>query len=301
MRTAKADSRRFLSPDMLKKLAHLNIKSRTVVEGSVTGAHRSPFKGFSTEFADHRAYVQGDDLRHLDWRVYARTDRHYIKQYEENTNLKTYALIDCSASMSYASNGISKYEYACYLAAGLSYLIIKQQDSAGMAIFDEKIQNYFPPKSTVSHLRSMLDALVEVNPSAGTDTGVALHSMAEMLKRRGLIIIISDLMDEPDNVIKGLAHFKQRRHDVIVFHVLDDYELNFPFEKVGEFLDMETGERIRVAPKEIREEYTREITDFIETYKQACFESRIDYVTINTKVRPEVFLAAYLTRRARLT
>ena len=301
MRTAKADSRRFLSPEMLKKLAHLNIKSRTVVEGSMTGAHRSPFKGFSTEFADHRQYVKGDDLRHLDWRVYARTDRHYIKQYEENTNLKAYTLIDCSASMGYSSNGMSKYEYACYLAAGLSYLIIQQQDSAGMAIFDEKILNYFPPKSTVSHLRSMLDALVEIKPSAGTDTGVALHGMAEMLKRRGLIIIISDLMDEPDNVIKGLAHFKQRRHDVIVFHVLDDYELNFPFEKVGEFLDMETGERIRVAPKEIREEYTREITEFLERYKRACFENRIDYVTINTKIRPEVFLAAYLTGRAKLT
>ena len=301
MRTAKADSRRFLSPEMLKKLAHLNIRSRTVVEGSMTGAHRSPFKGFSTEFADHRQYVKGDDLRHLDWRVYARTDRHYIKQFEENTDLKAYILIDCSASMDYSSNGITKYEYACYLAAGLSYLIIQQQDSSGMAIFDEKIQNYFPPKSTVSHLRSMLDALVEIKPSAGTDTGMALHTMAEMLKRRGLIVIISDLMDESDKVVKGLAHFKQRRHDVIVFHVLDDYELNFPFEKVGEFLDMETGERIRVAPKEIREEYTREITEFLETYRRACFENRIDYVTINTKIRPEAFLAAYLTGRAKVT
>jgi len=300
MRTAKADAKHYLTPEMLKKLAHLNIKSRTVVEGSVTGAHRSPFKGFSTEFADHREYVKGDDLRHLDWRVYARTQRHYIKQYEENTNLKAYTLIDCSGSMAYASDGVTKYEYACRLAAGLSYLIIKQQDSAGMAIFDERIQNYFPPKSTVSHLRAMIDGLTVVQPSSKTDTGIALHAMAEMLKRRGLIVIISDLMDEPDSVIKGLAHFKQRRHDVIVFHVLDDYELNFPFEKVGEFLDMETGERVRVAPKEIKEEYTKEFTEFLETYRRACFENGIDYVTINTNIPPEVFLAAYLTRRAKL-
>lgn len=301
MRTAQADSRRFLTPEMLKKVAHLGIRSRTVVEGSVTGAHRSPFKGFSTEFADHREYVKGDDLRHLDWRVYARSERHYIKQYEENTNLRAYVLIDCSGSMAYTSNSTNKYHYACEVAAGLCYLIIKQQDSAGMAIFDEKIRNYFPPRSTVSHLRSMLDALGLVNPTAATDTGIALHGMAEMLKRRGLIVVISDLLDEPEHVIKGLAHFKQKRHDVIVLHVLDDCELNFPFEKVGEFLDMETGERIRVAPKEIKEEYAREITGFLETYKRACFENNIDYVTVNTKTPADVFLSAYLTRRAKLT
>jgi len=301
MRNAKADSRRFLTPEMLGKLGRLSIKSRTVVEGSVTGAHRSPFKGFSTEFADHREYVKGDDLRHLDWRVYARSERYYIKQYEENTNLKAYVLVDCSGSMAYSSNGISKFEYACYLVAGLSYLIIKQQDSIGMAVFDEKIVNYFPPKSTVSHLRTMLDTLKEMEIQRKTDTGVALHAMAEMLKRRGLIIIISDLLDEPEQVIRALAHFKQRRHDVIVLHVMDDYELNFPFEKVGEFLDMETGERVRIAPKEIMEEYTKEMTGFLDTYKSACFENGIDYVTINTKTPPEVFLSAYLTRRAKLS
>ena len=300
MRTAKADSRRYLSPDMLKKLAHLNIKSRFVVEGSVTGAHRSPFKGFSTEFADHREYVKGDDLRHLDWRVYARSERYYIKQFEENTNLRAYVLVDCSGSMAYQSDGISKFEYACHLAAGLCYLVIKQQDSAGMAIFDERIRSYFPPKSTVSHLRNMLDVLIDLKPDQKTDTGIAMHGMAEMLKRRGLIVIISDLIDDPDSVIKGLAHFRQKRHDVIVFHVMDDWELNFPFEKVGEFLDMETGEKIRVAPKEIREEYNKEITGFLEKYKSACFESAIDYVTINTKVPPDTFLSAYLTRRAKI-
>ena len=285
---------------MLKKLAHLNIKSRFVVEGSVTGAHRSPFKGFSTEFADHREYAKGDDLRHLDWRVYARSERYYIKQYEENTNLRAYVLVDCSGSMAYQSDGISKFEYACHLAAGLCYLIIKQQDSAGMAIFDDRIRSYFPPKSTVGHLRNMLDVLIDLKPDQKTDTGIAMHGMAEMLKRRGLIIIISDLIDDADKVIKGLAHFRQKRHDVIVFHVMDDWELNFPFEKVGEFLDMETGEKIRVAPKEIKEEYNKEITKFLETYKSACFESTIDYVTINTKIPPDVFLSAYLTRRAKM-
>ena len=300
MRTARANTKRYLDPEMLKRLARMTIKSRFVVEGSVTGAHRSPFKGFSTEFADHREYAKGDDLRHLDWRVYARSERYYIKQFEENTNLRAYVLVDCSGSMAYHSTGMSKFEYACHLAAGLSYLIIKQQDSAGMAIFDQKIRGYFPPKSTVSHLRSMLDTLIDLKPDQQTDTGLVLHGMAEMLKRRGLIVLISDLLDDPDAVIKGLAHFRQKRHDVIVFHVLDDWELNFPFEKVGEFVDMETQEKIRVAPKEVKEEYVKEITGFLEKYKSACFDNQIDYVTINTKIPPDVFLTAYLTRRAKI-
>ena len=225
MRTAKADSSRFLDPETLRQLQHVSLTSRALVEGSMTGSHRSPYKGLSTEFADHRQYVKGDDLKHLDWRVYARTERYYIKRFEESTNLKAYILVDCSASMGYGSNGVTKYEYACRLAAGLAYVVIKQADSAGMVLFGERIEDYFPPRSSLTHLRAMLDALAGLRPRGKTNTAAALHGMAEMIKRRGLIIVISDLLDEPDEVIRGLAHFRQKRHDVIVLQVLQPFRL----------------------------------------------------------------------------
>ena len=300
MRIAQSDSTRFLDPDTLRRLQHLQVTSRSRVEGSMTGAHRSPFKGLSTDFADHRQYVKGDDLRHLDWRVYGRSERYYIKRYEETTNLKTYILVDCSASMRYGSGGITKYQYACHLAAGLAYVVIKQADMAGMVLFGERIESYFPPRSSLTHLRAMLDALAATMPQKGTNTALALHGMAELIKRRGLIVIISDLMDEPEDVIKGLAHFRQKRHDVIVLHVLDDHELNFPFEKVATFRDMETGERVRVSPRDLRDDYSAELEAFINQYKQACFENNIDYVTINTRTPHDTFLSAYLSRREKV-
>jgi len=300
MRTAKADSSRFLDPETLRQLQHVSLTSRALVEGSMTGSHRSPYKGLSTEFADHRQYVKGDDLKHLDWRVYARTERYYIKRFEESTNLKAYILVDCSASMGYGSNGMTKYEYACRLAAGLAYVVIKQADSAGMVLFGERIEDYFPPRSSLTHLRAMLDALAGLRPRGKTNTAAALHGMAEMIKRRGLIIVISDLLDEPDEVIRGLAHFRQKRHDVIVLQVFDDHELNFPFEKVATFRDMETGEKIRIAPKDLRDDYSRELEAFIALYKRACFENNIDYVTINTRTPHHSFLSAYLSRREKV-
>jgi len=300
MRTAKADSSRFLDPDALRQLQHLSVTSRALVEGAMTGSHRSPYKGLSTEFADHRQYVKGDDLKHLDWRVYARSERYYIKRYEESTNLKAYILVDCSASMAYRSDGVSKYDYACHLAAGLAYVVIKQSDSAGMVLFGERIEDYFPPRSSLTHLRAMLDALARYKPQKRTNTAMALHGMAELIKRRGLIVVVSDLMDEPEQVIKGLAHFRQKRHDVIVFHVLDDHELNFPFEKVATFRDMESGEKIRVAPKDLKDDYSAELEAFINLYKKACYENNIDYVTINTRTPHATFLSAYLSRREKV-
>lgn len=266
----------------------------------MTGSHRSPYKGLSTEFADHRQYVKGDDLKRLDWRVYARTERYYIKRYEESTNLKAYILVDSSASMAYRSNGLTKYEYACHLAAGLAYVVVKQADCAGMVLFGEKIEDYFPPRSSLSHLRAMLDALAHHHPAKRTNTAATLHGMAELIKRRGLIIVISDLMDDPQAVIKGLAHFRQKRHDVVVLHVLDDDELNFPFEKVATFRDMESGEKIRIAPKDLKDDYGRELEAFIALYKRACYENNIDYVTINTRTPHATFLSAYLSRREKV-
>lgn len=266
----------------------------------MTGAHRSPYKGLSTEFADHRQYVKGDDLRRLDWKVYARSERYYIKQYEESTNLKTYIFVDCSGSMGYGSGTLTKYDYACHLAAGLAYVVIKQQDSAGLVLFGERIENYLPPRSSLTHLRAMLDSLAEARPRKGTEAAGALHGMAELIKRRGLIIVISDLMDDPEGVIKGLAHFKQKRHEVVVMQVLDDHELNFPFDSVYTFRDMETAEKLRVSGKDLREEYEQEFTTFIDRYRKACFEQDIDYLTINTKTPYASFLSAYLSRRERV-
>jgi len=300
MRTAKADSSRFLDPDSLRQLQHLQVTSRALVEGAMTGSHRSPFKGLSTEFADHRQYVKGDDLKRLDWRVYARTERYCIKRYEENTNLKAYVLVDCSASMGYGSGDVTKYEYACHLAAGLAYVVIKQSDSAGMVLFGERIEEYYPPRSSLTHLRAMLDALARHRPQKGTKTATALHGMAELIKRRGLIVVISDLLDDPEGVIKGLAHFRQKRHDVVVFHTLDDDELNFPFEKVASFRDMETNEKVRISPRDLKDDYSAELDAFISQYKRACFENNIDYVTINTRTPHSTFLSAYLSRREKV-
>jgi uncharacterized protein (DUF58 family) len=202
--------------------------------------------------------------------------------------------------MAYKSNSFSKYEYACHLAAGLAYVVIKQSDSAGMVLFGERIEDYFPPRSSLTHLRAMLDSLARCTPHKGTNAATALHGMAELIKRRGLIIIISDLMDDPEAVIKGLAHFRQKRHDVIVLHVLDDHELNFPFEKVATFRDMETGEKVRVSPKDLKDDYRAELETFINQYKRACYENTIDYVTINTRTPHATFLSAYLSRREKV-
>jgi uncharacterized protein (DUF58 family) len=281
-------------------LEHLSISSRCLVEGAMTGAHRSPYKGLSTEFADHRQYVKGDDLRRLDWKVYGRNERYYIKQYEESTNLKTYILVDCSGSMGYASRTLTKYEYACRVAAGLAYVVIKQQDCAGLVLFGERIEHYFPPRSSLTHLRAMLDALAACRPRKGTQAAGALHGMAELIKRRGLIVVISDLMDDPESIIKGLAHFKQKRHEVVVMQVLDDHELNFPFDGVLTFRDMETAEKLRISGRDLKEDYEREFTAFLNRYKKACFEQDIDYVTINTKTPHATFLSAYLNRRERV-
>jgi uncharacterized protein (DUF58 family) len=294
---------RFLEPRMLRALARLPLMSRRVVEGAMVGSHKSPFKGFSTEFADHREYVRGDDLRHLDWRVFSRTERYYIKRYEENTNLRGHVLLDCSASMAYprkpAAGRMSKYEYACRLAAGLAYVLVRQQDPVGMIMFNNDVVANIPPMRSLSHLRRILRTMDEVKPASGTDAGKALHTVAGMLKRRGLLLIISDLLDEPDRVVKALAHFRQRGHDAIVIQVLDESELNLPFNKTVSLRDMETQQKITVSGPDIAAAYTRELTAFLERYKKSCFEPDFDYVLASTATPYDTLLTALLTRRKR--
>jgi uncharacterized protein (DUF58 family) len=295
------DYRRFLRPDVVSKLSGMEIKARLVVEGFIAGLHKSPYHGFSVEFAEHRQYMPGDPLKNVDWKVYAKTDRFFIKEFEEETNLKAYILLDTSASMGYRSNGISKIEYSCYLSAALSYLMLKQRDAVGLVTFDENIKKYIPPKSALkSHLHVLLEELDRIEPSQTTNVSSALHRMAERIKRRGLIILISDLFDDPNKVINGLKHFRHKKHEVIVFHVLDPKERTFSFPELAIFKDLETNEELMTSPWQIRKEYTERLKALVNKYTLECRQSMIDYVLLDSSIPFDYALYSYLSKRQRL-
>jgi len=292
--------RRFLKPDVVSKLSGIEIKARLVVEGFIAGLHKSPYHGFSVEFAEHRQYMPGDPIRNIDWKVYAKSDRYFVKEFEEETNLKAYVLLDSSASMGYKSNGIHKLEYASYLSASLCYLMLKQRDSVGLVVFDEHIRKYIPPKSTMTHLHNLLKELDRLGPSKTTDISSTLHEMAERIKRRGLIIVISDLLDDPDLIINGLKHFRHRKHEVIVFHILDPKEKDFGFPREAIFKDLETGEEILTSPWQIKKDYKQTLDRIIKRYTLECRESIIDYVLLDTSVPYDIALFSYLSKRKKL-
>lgn len=294
------DYRKYLDPAVVSRLKGMDIKARLVVEGFVSGLHRGPYKGFSVEFAEHRQYMPGDPIRYIDWKVYGKTDRFYIKEYEEETNLRAYIIMDGSASMGYKSNGITKLEYGCYLAASLAYLMLKQQDSVGLLTFDTKPRKYIPPRSVKRHLHVILRELAHLRAAEETDLGLSLHELAQRVKRRGLIILISDLLDDEDRVIRGLKLFRHRKHEVIVFHVLDPYEVSFPFEHEVILRDMETGEEVPAVPWEIRREYRGRVASWIDRYRSLLRQSGIDYVPVRTSTTFDVALFAYLEKRQRL-
>jgi uncharacterized protein (DUF58 family) len=294
------DYRKYLDPAVISRLKGIDIKARLVVEGFVSGLHRGPYKGFSVEFAEHRQYMPGDPIRYIDWKVYGKTDRFYIKEYEEETNLRAYIIIDGSGSMGYSSDGITKLEYGCYLAASLAYLMLKQQDSVGLLIFDTKLRRYIPPRSVKRHLHVLLKEIAAVTAREETDLGESLHELAQRVKRRGLIILISDLLDDEERVIRGLKLFRHMKHEVIVFHVLDPYEVTFPFEHEVILRDMETGEEIPAVPWEIRREYRGRVGSWIDRYRTVLRQSGIDYVPIKTSTTFDVALFSYLEKRQRL-
>ena len=294
------DYRKFLSPQLLSKLSKMEMKARFVVEGFLIGLHRSPYHGFSVEFAEHRQYMPGDPIRDIDWKVYAKTDRYYIKEYEEETNLRAYILLDASASMGYRSNGITKLEYGSYLAAALSYLMLKQKDAVGLTVFDEGMRSYLPPRSARSHLHDLLKELVRLEPSHTTHVSSTFHQLAERIKRRGLVLIISDLFSEPEDILMGLKHFRYKKNEVIVFHILDPMEKSFAYQREAIFVDMETGEEILTQPWQIRGEYQGQIRDLVQLYKTQCGESRIEYVSLDTSVPLDYALFAYLQKRKHL-
>ena len=285
---------------MVAMLNSISMKAKLVVEGYIIGQHRSPYHGFSVEFSEHRSYEPGDEVKHIDWKLYGKTNRLYVKRYEEETNLRAHLILDTSKSMSYTSNKVSKLDYGSYLLAALSYLMISQQDAAGVVLFDEKIRSFIPPKSTPSHLNTLLNVLDTPKPGNDTKIESVLHQMAERINKRGLVIIISDLLDEPKNVFKGLKHFRHRKQEVILFHILDRNELEFEFENRTKFVDMESGEEITTDPWHIKNDYKNLILDVQKYYRRNCRLNKIDYVPLYTDDSLEKGLSEYFNKRQRL-
>jgi len=290
---------RYLDFDTLGRISNMQLLAKTVVEGFILGLHRSPYRGFSVEFAEYRQYVAGDEIRHLDWKVYGKTDRYYVKQFEEETNLSCHILLDKSASMGYGSGRLTKLEYGAYLAAALAYFMMLQRDATGLVLFDTEIRTLLPARSRIPHLHLMLSELENLKPAGGTATGKPLHDLAEGIRKRGLVILISDLYDEPADVLSGLQHFRFLGNDVIVFHLMDPAELRFPFQHVTEFVDPETHERILTAPDSVRKDYLAEVQKFVGAYEQGCADLKVDYKLFDTAMPLELALSEYLFQRSR--
>jgi uncharacterized protein (DUF58 family) len=292
-----ADKPNYFDPLTLSKLSTLLLRARYVVEGLIAGLHTSPYKGFSVEFSEHRQYAPGDEIRHIDWKAYAKFDRYYIKEYEEETNLRCYLLVDASASMNYRSNGVSKFDYACYLAAALAYIMLNQQDLVGLVTFADGIRRQLPPRSSPGHLRAVIDGLEQTGPSGDTDLGRTLHHIASQLKRRGLVILLSDLLDEPTEVMQGLRHLRYQKHEVLVFHLLDHDEITFPFTQLTQFEDLEDETRVIADPRAIAADYQEQIQQFIKDYERLCRRQSIDYTLFNTRTPLDKGLLKYLAWR----
>jgi uncharacterized protein (DUF58 family) len=282
----------------LKKLRSMNLIARYLVEGFISGLHRSPHKGFSVEFAEYKKYVLGDDIRRIDWKVYPKTHKLYIKEYQEETNLRCYILLDTSTSMSYGSGEVTKLDYASFLASALSYLMIKQNDGVGLTLFSDRISTFIPPKGSPSQLKTILIELEKVKPTYRTDISRAFHSIAGRIRRRGLIVVISDFYDEPDRVIKALKHFRHKKHEVLVFHLFDKNEVDFPFDGLVNFKDLETGHTVQLYPQALRDEYKEKLGTFVRDYQRSCSDSNIEYLMVNTDTPYDVMLASYLAKRS---
>jgi uncharacterized protein (DUF58 family) len=291
---------RFLDPAVIARLGTMELKARTVVEGFLSGLHRSPYKGFSVEFAEYRQYLPGDDLSTLDWKVYARSDRHYVKKFEEETNLECHLLLDVSGSMAYRGAApMSKIEYGSVLAAALAFLMNRQRDATGLIAFDERIVFRLPAGARPGHLHTLLLALERMEVGKRSDVGRPLHQLAEALIKRSLVVVISDLLDDPEPIVRGLRHLKFRGTDVIVFQVLDPNELTFPFKGSARFRDLESSEEVLTEPAKIRTGYLRELAGLTLHYDRALRGAGIDYVQLDTSQPLDFALLAYLDARSR--
>lgn len=290
----------FLRPDIVSRLANMELRARLIVEGFIAGLHRSPYHGFSVEFDEYRQYNAGESTRNVDWKIYAKTDRYYVKMFEDETNLRATLLLDSSASMDYGNGEVTKLRYTTLLGAALGYLMITQRDAVGLVVFDERIRAILPHRSARKHLLCLLGELERIEPGGRTSIGNALHEMAERVKRRGLIILFSDLLDDPLDVMEGLKHFRHRGHEVVVFHILDPTELTLDFPGEIQFVDRETGERLRTRPWFLGGEYRKNVKEWVSGLERECKENAIDYNLVTTETPFDQALVSYLNKRRRL-
>jgi uncharacterized protein (DUF58 family) len=298
--TAVPQTTRFIDPQTLVRIASLELIARTVVDGFVSGLHRSPHLGFSVNFAEYRAYRPGDDIRKIDWNVYGRTDRLFVKEYEGETNTSIHLVLDCSRSMAYGSRGINKLEYGQFLAASLGYFAFKQRDAVGFISYDDDVRDYIPARGSVGHLNTVLHAIERAHAREKTDFVRSLIQVSERLRRRGIVVVISDLYDEPGNVMDGLRHLVYRGNDVIVFQILDPDELCFDFPDAAQFVDMESRAEMHVIPDFVRQEYRKALHSQITEYERECRKDRMDFSLIDISQPLDSALFSYLARREQL-
>jgi uncharacterized protein (DUF58 family) len=291
------DPQRYLDPLILAKVGSLELQARLIVEGYLSGMHKSPYHGFSVEFAQHREYVPGDDIKHVDWKVYGRTGRFFLKQYEEETNLALWLVVDSSESMRYTSGAVSKFDYACMAAAGLAFLTLQQQDSVGLATFDNQLRTVLRPSSQASHLKEIVALLSQTPNRDKTHMAPIFHDLAERLTRRSIVVLLSDLFDEPGEILHGLRHLNYKRHEVVVLHVMDSAELEFPFQEPTLFRGMEQFPELLTDPRSLRQGYLEQIGLFLTEMEQGCRHQNMDYVRLRTSDNLGVALSAYLAHR----
>ncbi len=289
----------FLDPTVLAGLDNLELRARIAVEGFVSGLHKSPHRGFSVEFNDYRNYYPGDDMRHVDWKLYARSEKFYIKQYEDETNVRCMIVLDCSASMAYASGSLTKLDYGITLASALAYFIMQQRDAVGLITFDEALKDYIPPKCRQPHLMRILRSLAQTSAAKKTNAIRPLTDLAASLRKKSMVILITDMLDDEDRVITTLQNLRAMGNDVIVFHLMDDAELNFPFNEASEFVDMENNESYITSPAAIRSVYLENLNEYLSFCKKQCQSSGVDYCLMNTSKPLDEALSAYMTKRAK--
>lgn len=287
----------YLDPEILHNLGDLELIAREIVEGLRVGSHRSPLKGFSTEFAHHRQYVAGDPIRDIDWRVFGRTERYYTKLYEAETNFDCHLLIDASASMNYSSGKVSKLEYAKFMAAGLAYIVLKQRDSVGLSIFDSEVRGYLPPRSTMGILVQMDRMLRETKSLPRTTLAKQLHDIALMMRRRSFVIVISDFLADVEDVMSGLDHLRHDGHNVLILQTLDPYEMKFPFNGTWRFEGLEQEEPVTTQPERIREDYLKKFNEHSDALRAGCVASHIDYAQIDTSRPLDEVLSEFFFQR----
>ncbi len=299
------DTLKYLDPLALAKVRSLELQARLIVEGYLSGMHKSPYHGFSVEFAQHREYVPGDDLKHLDWKVFSRTGRFYLKQYEEETNLACWLLVDVSESMQYGSGPrgddgrpvVSKYDYGCMAAAALAYLVLHQQDAVGLVTFDNQVRQFMRPTSQPSHLKQIVNCLNRGAARERTSLAPIFHDLADRIPRRGILVVLSDLFDEVADVLAGLQHLRYKRHEVVVMHTLDRAELEFPFQEATLFRGLEQYPELLTDPRSLRDGYLEQLQSFVAELQRGCLNQNIDYVQLRTDASLGIVLSSYLAHR----